>query len=430
MCETNKYERLERLLHYYKPGSLNIIGGRPGMGKTTFVVNIAVQYNKPVAFFSLEMSESDLNKVEGFTNSKGLIFVDDPVQFKVGDFQQRLRQMKKEHDIQVAIVDYLQLMNVDLPNKSEISRNDELRIIASGLKAIAEELQIPIIVTSQLSRTADHRPGKKPILDDLCSSILDSVDDVHLLYRASYYGLNENPEEKIEFLSTEKNYGLGDILLLENKIDVLRRRLHAVEEEILRIAKPFDHIMNDAEEELVCEHLSTRSYILNRMFDLHATEAEIHRFEEVNERLFNLTKDFNKRHQDLQQQLSSIVTLNGEPLELSTSLYYHHDPDNPQLYHMEDDDFYGSRWNEMLFVISETTHIEAELCYGNNLDNFDDGTTWAEGPLCIPQFEHICICHLVHALCTHQNYSIPDLLRMTTYHYNYQLDNSVDIIHL
>ena len=213
-----------------------------------------------------------------------------------------------------------------------------------------------------------------------------------------------------------------------NDIDVLRRRLHAVEEEILRIAKPFDHIMNDVEEELVCEHLSTRSYILNRMFELHATEAEIHRFEEVNERLFNLTKDFNKRHQDLQQQLSSIVTLNGEPLELSTSLYYHHDPDNPQLYHMEDDDFYGSRWNEMLFVISETTHIEAGLCYGNNLDNFDDGTTWAEGPLCIPQFEHICICHLVHALCTHQNYSIPDLLRMTTYHYDYQLFNGIDII--
>ena len=165
-----------------------------------------------------------------------------------------------------------------------------------------------------------------------------------------------------------------------NDIDFLRRRLQAVEEEILRIAKPFDHIMNDAEEELVCEHLSTRSYILNRMFELHATEAEVQRFEEVNERLFNLTKDFNKRHQQLQQQLSSICTLSGEPLELQTSLEYHHDSDNPQLYQMEEDDFYGSRWNEMLSVISDTEHVESSLCFGEHLFNLDDGTTSSPHP--------------------------------------------------
>ena len=215
-----------------------------------------------------------------------------------------------------------------------------------------------------------------------------------------------------------------------NDIDFLRRRLHAVEEEIIRIAKPFDHIMNDAEEELVCEHLSTRSYILNRMFELHVTEAEVHRFEDVNERLFNLTKDFNKRHQDLQQQLLSIVTLSGEPLNLQTSLDYYHDPENPQLYQMEEDNFYGSRWNEMLSIISDTEHVESSLCVGKHLFDLDDGTTWAEGPLCIPQFDHICVCYLVHELCTHKNYSIPDLLRMTTYHYNYQLYNRVDIIHI
>lgn len=215
-----------------------------------------------------------------------------------------------------------------------------------------------------------------------------------------------------------------------NDIDVMCRRLQAVEEEIIRIAKPFDHIMSDAEEELVREHLSTRSYILNRMFELHATEAEVQRFEEVNERLFNLTKEFNKRHQQLQQQLSSICTLSGEPLELQTSLEYHHDSDNPQLYQMEEDNFYGSRWNEMLSIISDTEHVESSLCFGEHLFDLDDGTTWAEGPLRIPQFDHICVCYLVHELCTHKNYSIPDLLRMTTYHYDYQLNNSVDIIHL
>ena len=208
----------------------------------------------------------------------------------------------------------------------------------------------------------------------------------------------------------------------------LRQKLQAVEKEILRIAKPFDGLTDDASIELVRDHLEERAWILNRMFGLHVTEAEVRRFEEVNERLLRLTQDFNQRHRDLQQQVASLRMYDGEPFELQTTLDYHHDPDNPCLHSMGDDDFYGSRWNEMLWAIFETKPFEAVWYGGDYICDLDDGVSWAEGPLQIPQFENICVCHLVHALCTHQNYSIPDLLRMTTYGFDYQLICSVDVV--
>ena len=206
----------------------------------------------------------------------------------------------------------------------------------------------------------------------------------------------------------------------------MRKRLRAHEEEILRLRGPIHMIMNNATDYLVREHIGMRCLILNQMFELHVTEAEIRRFEEVNERLFRLTQDYNRWHLQLQKQMSEIHGLDSEPFELQTTLNYHHDPDS--LHPMEEDIFYGSRWNEMLQIISDVEIIVAGWCCGQDICDLDDGTTWAEGPLLIPQFEHICICHLVHALCTHQNYSIPDLLRMTTYCYDYQLNCSVDVV--
>lgn len=215
----------------------------------------------------------------------------------------------------------------------------------------------------------------------------------------------------------------------ETDTDVLRQRLRLCEEEIIRLAKPFDGCRPIEErEELVREHLSTRCWILNRMFALHVTDSEVRRFEEVNEHLFHLSKDMRQRHRALQEQMSALQTLNGKPFELETTLNYYHDSDNPQLHVMEEDAFYGSRWNEMLWTIQYYNRLDAESYWGDDIYNLDDGTSWAEGPLHIPQFEHICICYLVHALCTHIDYSIPDLLRMTTYGYDYQLNMPVDVV--
>lgn len=214
----------------------------------------------------------------------------------------------------------------------------------------------------------------------------------------------------------------------ETDTDVLRQRLRSCEVEIIRLAKPFDGCRPSEErEELVRVHLSTRCWILNRMFALHVTDAEVRRFEEVNKHLLQLSEKMCQRHRALQEQMSALHTLSGKPFELETTLNYYHDSDNPQLHVMEDDAFYGSRWNEMLWTIQYYNRLDAESYWGNDIYNLDDGTTWAEGSLCIPQFEHICVCYLVHSLCTHIDYSIPDLLRMTAYGYDYQLNMPVDV---
>lgn len=210
--------------------------------------------------------------------------------------------------------------------------------------------------------------------------------------------------------------------------DVLRHCLQNIESDVMRIAKPFDGLADGTSVRVVRDHLENRAWTLNRMFGLHVTEAEVRRFEEVNERLTQLTQDFNQRHRDLQQQIAILRMYDGEPFELHTTLDYHHDPDNPCLHQMEDDGFYGSHWNEMLWALSETRPFEAIWCGGDHICDLDDGVSWAEGPLCIPQFEHICVCHLVHCLCTHQSYSIPDLLCMTTYGLDYQLNCGIDVV--
>ena len=212
----------------------------------------------------------------------------------------------------------------------------------------------------------------------------------------------------------------------KDNISQLRKRLQDCEDYILRIAKPFEGYWDKATEEVIDDHLGARQSMLNEMFAKHATEAEVRRFEVVNERLLALTKQLNEHHRTLQDQMTAIHTLGGEPFELETTLLYSHNDEDPQLFPMEEDAFYGSRWNEMLWVIGENSRLD-DICWccGDHICDLDDGQTWAEGPLRIPLFDHLCICYAVHALCTHMYYSIPDLLRMTTYAFNYQINTHV-----
>ena len=234
------YNDIEQLAHYYKPGTLNIIAGRPAMGKTTIAVNLAAILRQPVAYFSLEKSVKDLINTDGFDNEDGLIHIDDTPQLKVGELKSRSRKLKEEYSIKMIFVDYIELLNVDMPNDSQISRAEQLKIIAKELKSIATELQIPVVAISQLARPLEKR--YRPMLCDFGEGkgMLDCVDDVRLLYRPADYGINEalygrtmNLIEEIyygilesmyentmnlrEIIPTEKNYGENEIIIFDKE---------------------------------------------------------------------------------------------------------------------------------------------------------------------------------------------------------------------
>ena len=212
---------------------------------------------------------------------------------------------------------------------------------------------------------------------------------------------------------------VSDILRISNA-DTLRQMLAQCEDERMRMATYCENCYywpRDVEER-VKEELGMRACILNHMFALHCTPAEVMRFETVNAALLRLERMHRSWHDKLQKQFSAIHGLDGEPFTVRTVINGGIDENTP-LYVMDEDAYYGSRWREMIDAISETSVIEA-MC--DSCVEMEDDVSWAEGPLCIPQLEHVKVCYLFHALCTHLDYSIPDVLRMQTYRFDYSMD--------
>ena len=207
----------------WQPSDLIIIAARPSMGKTAFVLtmarNMAVELKTPVAFFSLEMSSVQLmNRLivaETQLNSKDLrtgnltpaqwthlesqtvelgrspLYIDDTPALSVYEFRSKARRLKTQYDIQLIIIDYLQLMTAATP-ETRGNREQEVSLISRTLKAIAKELNVPIIALSQLSRNVENRGGsKRPQLSDLRESgaIEQDADVVAFIHRPEYYGL-------------------------------------------------------------------------------------------------------------------------------------------------------------------------------------------------------------------------------------------------
>ena len=204
----------------WQNSDLTIVAGRPGMGKTAFlvqqVVDLAIQ-NMAVGIFSLEMSAEQI-AVRIITNytkipnssilRKGLkedereryyhykedltklkIHIDDTPSISIQDLKVKAKMMKLKYNIKALFVDYLQLATYE---KSQ-NREQEIAKISSGLKAIAKELDIPVIALSQLSRAVESRPNKRPQLSDLreSGSIEQVADEVIFLYRPEYYNIDE-----------------------------------------------------------------------------------------------------------------------------------------------------------------------------------------------------------------------------------------------
>lgn len=206
-----------------KNSDLIILAARPAMGKTALICNITkntTMENIPAGFFSLEMSKdqlatrwiSDFTGIsssdikEGHTTEQQLKEVEEAYQFlsdlplviddtgglSIASLSQRARRMKRKHGIKLLVVDYLQLM---CGVRSHGNRTQEITEITTGLKALAKELNIPIIALSQLSRNVESRDDKRPQLSDLreSGSIEQDADIVLFLYREEYYLAKEEP---------------------------------------------------------------------------------------------------------------------------------------------------------------------------------------------------------------------------------------------
>ena len=239
------FSALDRVTSGWQPSDLVIVAARPGMGKTAFVVsamrNAAVDFKKPVAIFSLEMSslqlvnrlisaeaELDSEKIKKgnladyewsqlnhkiSALSSAPIFIDDTPALSIRELRAKCRRLKSQHDIQLIIIDYLQLMSGGEAGRPGGNREQEIASISRALKGIAKELNVPVIALSQLSRSVETRGGdKKPQLSDLreSGSIEQDADMVIFLYRPEYYKITEdemgNPTQ-----------GMGEVIIAKHR---------------------------------------------------------------------------------------------------------------------------------------------------------------------------------------------------------------------
>jgi len=229
------FTKLDEMTTGLQPGDLIIIAGRPSMGKTAFALNIAahaaLQEEVATVIFSLEMSKEQLalrlmageGRVSGQKMRSGFlsrtqdwpalieavdrlarapIFIDDTPAISVLELRAKARRLKSEHNLGLIIVDYLQLMRGRQDAFS--SREQEISDISRSLKALAKELNLPVVALSQLNRKVEDRPGdKRPMLSDLRESgaIEQDADLIAFIYRKKVYKKKDDPEESDDHIA-------------------------------------------------------------------------------------------------------------------------------------------------------------------------------------------------------------------------------------
>lgn len=238
---------LDRLTSGFQPSDLILVAARPSMGKTAFTLNIAsyvaVHLDKPVAFFSLEMSKEQLAQrmlcSEGGIDSQRLrngdmkdedwehviaaadrltyapVFIDDTPGITVMELRSKARRIKAEHGLSMVIIDYLQLMS-GKGSKNGDNRQQEISEISRSLKALARELKVPVIALSQLSRSVESRQVKRPMLSDLreSGSLEQDADIVMFLYREDYYDKETEQQNVTEVIVAKHRNGPIDTVRL------------------------------------------------------------------------------------------------------------------------------------------------------------------------------------------------------------------------
>ncbi len=235
------FEGIDEMTSGLQDSDLIVVAGRPSMGKTSLALcialNAAVIYKYPVAIFSLETSKEQLamrllcsqarisshhmrtgrlSDEEWAKLSIGAgpladapVYVDDSSTLTVLELRAKARRLKRKYDIKLVVVDYLQLMR---GHRTAESRQQEISMISQGLKALAKELNVPVLAISQLSRKTEERPGKRPELADLreSGSIEQDADLVMMVYRPEFYGEKNFPDHS-------EAEGIAEIRILKHR---------------------------------------------------------------------------------------------------------------------------------------------------------------------------------------------------------------------
>ena len=236
------FTELDKITFGWKKGELIVIGGRPAMGKTALAIslvrNIAILNRTPIAYFSLEMStvqfmnrflsnvsNVEINHAESYTKKEQAlldnaekiiedapIFLDDTPALSIQELRTKVSHLIREHQVKLIIIDYLQLMNASGMIYS--NREEEVSVITRSLKALAMELDIPIIALSQLNRreNCEGIDGKRPQLSDLRESrtIEQDADMICFIHRPEYYRIFQ--DEKGNDL-----HGMAEIIVAKNR---------------------------------------------------------------------------------------------------------------------------------------------------------------------------------------------------------------------
>jgi replicative DNA helicase len=254
---------LDRALNGLKPGNLLVLGGRPGMGKTALATNIILAVSRQLAalqqdgeqvgvagFFSMEMPDvelaqrimSDISNVpfykvqNGFAEEQDVewfleaertlrnlpLRIDETGSLTIAALRNRARELKRKFGLKILVVDYIQLMVGS--GRAGNNRTNDVTEITTGLKALAKELEVPIIALSQLSRQVEERPDKRPMLSDLreSGSIEQDADVVMFVYREEeYVGRAEPKEGTSEHTDWEREmrrcHGVAQVIIAKNR---------------------------------------------------------------------------------------------------------------------------------------------------------------------------------------------------------------------
>lgn len=246
------FTELDDMLNGLQKGEMIIVAARPSMGKTAIAMNmvegIAADGRQPVAVFSLEMSKQQLaqrmlcsrGEIDSHKLRKGMlqaheyqklasvvgelakapIWVDDSPGLTILDLRAKARRLKLQHDIKAIMIDYMQLMD----NPGPDSRQQQISEISRGIKAVARDLEVPVIALSQLNRASEGREGHRPRMSDLreSGSIEQDADVIMLLHREDYYRMSEPdfvPDNIAEIIvAKQRNGPTGTVkLTFDNK---------------------------------------------------------------------------------------------------------------------------------------------------------------------------------------------------------------------